>query len=59
MSGCGRLTTGVFIEYSTITVEFLNCRIGEITAGIYLVSITEILSDCQHIGTGVLLIINN
>ena len=48
-----------FIENSSINVEFLKNRIGEITARVYLVSITEIVSDCQQIGTKVLLIINN
>ena len=49
----------LFIENSSINVQFLNIRKGEITAGAYLVSITEIVSDCQQIGTGALLIINN
>ena len=35
-----------FIENSSINVEFLNNKTGEITAGAYLVSITEIVSDC-------------
>ena len=48
-----------FIENLLINVEFLNIRTGEITARAYLVSITEIVSDCQQIGTGALLIINN
>ena len=48
-----------FIENSSINVEFLNNRTGEITAGEYLVSITEIVSDCQQIGAGAQLIINN
>ena len=48
-----------FIENSSINVEFLNIRTGEITAGAYLASITEIVSNCQQIGTGALLIINN
>ena len=34
------------IENSSINAEFLNNRTGEITAGGYLVSITEIMSDC-------------
>ena len=58
----GRLTTGqssFFIENLSINVEFLNIRTGEITAGAYLVSITEIVRDFQQIGTGALLIINN
>ena len=48
-----------YIENSAINVEFLNNKTGEITAGAYLVSITEIVSDCQRIGTGALLIISN
>ena len=48
-----------FIENSAINVEFLNNRTGEKTVGAYLVSITEIVSDCQQIGTGTQLIISN
>ena len=48
-----------FIENLSINVEFLNIITGEITAGAYLVSITEIVRDYQQIGTGALLIINN
>ena len=48
-----------YIENLSINVKFLNIRTGEITAGAYLLSITEIVSDCQQIGTGTLLIINN
>ena len=40
-------------------VEFLNIRTGELTAGAYVFSTSEIMSDCQQIGTGALLIINN
>ena len=36
-----------FIEKSSINVENLNKRTGELTAGTYLVSTTEIASDCQ------------
>ena len=36
-----------------------NNRTEEITAESYPVSITKIMSDCQQIGTGALLIINN
>ena len=49
----------LFIENLSINVEFLNLRTLEIKAGAYFVSITETVSDCQHIGTGALLIINN
>ena len=51
------LSQEVFIENSSINVEFLNNRTGEITAGTYL--ITEIMCDCQQIGVGALLIIIN
>ena len=40
-------------------VEFLNIRTGELTAGAYVLSTSEIMSDCQQIGTGALFIINN
>ena len=53
------LTQEFFIEKCSINVGFLNIRTGAITADTYLVSITEIVSDCQQIGTGALLIINN
>ena len=49
----------IFIENSAINVELLNNRTGEITAGGYLVSNSEIVSDCQKISSGALLIINN
>ena len=49
----------VFIKHLSINVEILNIRTGEITARAYLVSFTEIVSDCQQIGTGAMLIINN
>ena len=48
-----------FIENSSINVEFLNIRTREIAAGTYFVSISEIVSHCQQIGKGALLIINN
>ena len=41
-----------FIENSTINVEFLDNRIGEITAGVYHVFVPEIESDCQQIDAG-------
>ena len=49
----------IFIENLSLNVNLLNNRMGEITAGLYIVSITEIVSDCQQIGTGAPLIINN
>ena len=42
-----------------MNIHFLNIRPGEVTAGAYLVSITDIVNDCQQIGTGALLIVNN
>ena len=39
--------------------EVLENKTGEITAGVYLLSIAEIVKGVQEIGTGVLLIINN
>ena len=57
--GMEGLSQEFFIKNSAINVEFLNNKIGEITAGGYLVSVTEIVSDCQQIRTGALLIINN
>ena len=49
----------IFIENIAVNAEFLNNVTGEITAGAYLMSITENVSDCQQIGTRALLIINN
>ena len=57
--GMADLPQESYTENSAIKVKFLNNRTGEITAGAYLVSITEIVSDCQQIGTGALLFINN
>ena len=41
-----------FIENSTINVEFLDNRIGEITTGVYRAFVPEIKSDCQQIDAG-------
>ena len=49
----------IFTENSSINVKFLNNETGEVTAGAYVVSVTEIVGNCQQIGTGALLIINN
>ena len=57
--GMEDLTQDIFIENSSINVEFLNNSTGEITAGSYFVFITETVIDCQQIGTGVMSIINN
>ena len=43
-----------FIENLSTNVEFLNIRTGKITAGTYVLSIAEIMSDCQQVGTGAL-----
>ena len=45
------------IENSSVNIEFLNIRTGEVTSEAYLVSITEIVKDSQQVGTGALLII--
>ena len=47
------------IENCPINVELLGNKTGEITARAYLLSITEIVSSAQQIGTGALLIVNN
>ena len=47
------------IGNSAVNVEFLEKKTGAITAGAYLLSITEIVNSVQHIGTGALLIVNN
>ena len=57
--GMEDLPREVFIKNSSINMEVLNIRTGETAAGAYFVSITEIVSDCQKIGTGAWLIINN
>ena len=57
--GMEDLPQDLFIENSSINVEFLNIRTGEITAGTYVLSTAEIMCDCQQIGTEALLIINN
>ena len=48
--GMAYLPQDIFIKNSSINVEFLNNRTGEITAESYLVSITEIKRDCQQLG---------
>ena len=47
------------IENSSVNIEFLNIRTGEVTSEAYLVSITEIVKDSQQVGTGALLIIKS
>ena len=40
-------------------MEFLENKTGEITAGAYLISISELVTAVQQIGAGSLLIVNN
>ena len=47
------------IENSSVNVEFLVNKTGEITAGAYLLSIKETVNSVQQIRTGALLIVNN
>ena len=42
-----------------MSVEFLENKTGEITAGVYLLSVAEIVNIAQQIGTGALFIVNN
>ena len=39
-------------------MEFLENKTGEITAGAYLISISEIVNGVQQIGAGALVIVN-
>ena len=48
-----------YLENVSINVEFLDNRREEIIAVTYLLSMTEIVSDCQQIGKGALSIVNN
>ena len=47
------------MENCLIDINAFGKRTGEITAGAYLVSITEIISNCQHVSSGILFIVNN
>ena len=47
------------VENSSINVEFLENKTGEITAETYMISISEIVNGIQQIAPGALLIINN
>ena len=40
-------------------MQFLENKTGEITAGVYLLSIAGIVNSVQDIETGALLIVNN
>ena len=56
-----RFTTRVLglMKSSSINVEFLENKAGEIAAGAYLLFIAEIVYSVQQIGTGALLIGDN
>ena len=47
------------IENFSVTVEFLDNKIGQISTGVNLKSIVEIVNRFQQIRTGALLIVNN
>lgn len=57
--GMEGLPQEIFIENFAVNAEFIYNRTREITVGACLMSITEIVSDCQEIDTRALLIINN
>ena len=48
-----------FVEITSINMEFLENKTGEITAETYLISISEILNGVQQIRAGSLLIASN
>ena len=47
------------IENFSVTVELLDNKIGQISTGVNLKSIVEIVNRFQQIRTGALLIVNN
>ena len=47
------------MENCLVDVNFFGKRTEEITAGAYFVSVTEIISNCQHVSNGILFIVNN
>ena len=47
------------VENSSINVEFLENKTGEITGGAYLISVSEIVNNAQHVGAGALIIVSN
>ena len=57
--GMEELPQGFLIVNVSVNVKFLEIELGNITAGGYLLSITEIVNIVQQIGTDVLLINNN
>ena len=57
--GVKDLQHGLLIENCLINAGFLDNRTGSIIAETYLVSITEIISSCEQVGSGALLIVIN
>ena len=53
------LPNELFIENSSVNVEFLENKTGEITTGVYLLSVVEVVINIQQTGTDALLIVNN
>ena len=53
------LPQGFLVENSSINVEFLENKTGEITTGAYLIPISETVNGIQQIGAGALLIASN
>ena len=47
------------VENSSINMEYLENKTGEITARVYLISLSEIVNRVQQIGTGALLIVSD
>ena len=47
------------VKNSSINVKFLENNTGEVTAGVYLISISKIVNRVQWIGAASLLIVNN
>ena len=47
------------VENCSVNVEYLEIRTREITAGAYLIPISEIVNGVQQIRVGALLIVNN
>ena len=47
------------VENSSANVKLLQNKIGEVTAGAYLISISEIVNSVQQIGAGALFIVKN
>ena len=55
----GDLPQEFLIKSSSINLEFLENKTGEITARTYLLSLAEIVYGVQQIGTGALLTVDN